>query len=93
MLHYTPEKQGFQAVTHFEVYSALKLRMRGNLLRRLIYAIKKWCLTFNLLTLNQPKEFFKPILASHVREGFVYELSALGRWQTAKTWRADGSQM
>ena len=88
MLHYTPEKRGFQAVTHFEVYSVLKLRMCGNLLRRLIYAFKKLCLTS-----NQPKEFFKPILASHVREGFVYELSALGRWQTAKTWRADGSQM
>ena len=35
----------------------------------------------------------KAILASHVREGFVFELSGL-RWQTASTlWWADGSQM
>jgi hypothetical protein len=37
--------------------------------------------------------FSTAILASHVREGFVFELSAL-RWQTASTlWWADGNQM
>ena len=70
--------------------------MCGNALHRLLFAFKEWCLIFNLFTLNQPYDFFffsKAVLASHVREGFVSELSAL-RWQTASTlWWADSSQM